>query len=344
MTLTLDIPYRKMNADDLNARCEVMRKGNTLLRKCAEMCGMEYRKFRIRLFKSNFDLKSFCEAHRNEGCKPDLKQEQIVEIVKALPHIQAVRNIEWDMVCGFSRLVKQQASKWAKGTTGIISYEDFEQEGFMALIDSIYNYAQTDAEFITFAQWSIARRMTTTSNRNNPLCPWSNQAIKLMGRYNKACKVQAVIGPINQESIISALGVDDEEAQIIRDCLIRVALPSQEPPLGGGRAERDGDYSAKSRSNRDRTEPIPGEYHFRNYDGSIPLQHELRDAIKRAGLSDLELKVLETFISPHYGWQEELASQSINPKTGKRYTRQAISLFLQSAVKKVKSVYLSKVA
>jgi hypothetical protein len=53
----------------------------------------------------------------------------------------------------------------------------------------------------------------------------------------------------------------------------------------------------------------------------------------------MEEKAIRSHSCPHWGWQVELAAQYTNPKTGKQYTKQAIGVILEAALKKIRKAY-----
>jgi hypothetical protein len=55
-----------------------------------------------------------------------------------------------------------------------------------------------------------------------------------------------------------------------------------------------------------------------------------------ADLTDFERKVLETSLNPYYGWQADVARNTLNPNTGEPYTRMWTAIALKNAHEKVR--------
>ena len=311
----------KMNEQELDNCFKIMRKGNTHLKTLADMTGMEQRKFRARLFKGSFNPTEW----------PELTTEQATQFALLMPEIEAVRNIEWKMMRQFSRLARKHANSWAKKMGGtIVDAEDYLQEALMALLDAIYGYTEDHTLFNTFAWWSIQNRLTTAANKNNPFSPLTNEAMGLLKRFEEA--KQKLNRYATDQEVYEACDFTEEECQLIREAQVKVynaCAVKEHHDEQNSVMETACDYTA-SRSGID------------NEKDTVPCHYEIREAIKRANLTEVERKVIETSLYPHYGWQSELAESTICTTTGKPYTRQRIGQVLQNALVKVKAAYLKR--
>lgn len=305
----------KLSEKELTSNYEVMRKGNRQLKYLADTTGMEHRKFRARLFKKVFDPADW----------PELNEVQLGEFEPALADIQAVRNIEVQMMRQFSRLARKHANSWAKKMGGtVVDAEDYLQEALMALLDAIYGYTEEDTQFNTFAWWSIQNRLTTAANKNSPFSPLTNEAIGLLKRFDEA-KMKMNRRATDQE-IYEACDFTEDECYVIREAQVKVYNACQVNEHHEEQCsvivEAASDYTAQRRG-------IDGER------DTVPCHYEVRDAMLRANLTARERRVVDTSICPHYGWQTELGKEFGVSKT-------TIGHILQRALLKIKSAYLRR--
>jgi DNA-directed RNA polymerase specialized sigma subunit len=317
----LDIPSLDLGAKVLEAHCKTMRKGNTLLKQCAEMTGMEHRVFRSKIFRG------FNPAECGKDGKPvwpNLDHQTIAFIQQARPFIMAVKSIEWSMLRAFSPLVRRHARSWGTSGGAIYGMDDFLQEGYMALTDAIYAYTCEETKFITFAWWCIYRRMATAANQTNPFGPLTNAAIELLKRFDAAAA--SINGPVKDEDIYKVAKFTPDEIETLKDVKVRVCNETEVVAYTYNDGESVNDYTAARRG-------------INTEEDTIPL-YEMREALASADLTPFERKVVETSLSPHYGWQSELAASEINPKTKQPYTRAAIGVILERALKKIKDAYM----
>ncbi len=313
----LEIPNVRLSKDELAENCQIMVRGNKLLHDLAQTAGLAHKQFRSKLFKKDFDSKDW----------PQFNEEQIKSFQDALPAIKAVRDIEWRMLCGFARLVRKHANGWARRVpNGPLVYQDYVQEAFMALLDAIYTYTDADIRFITYSWWVIRNRLSTACNKGQPLTPLTNQAIRLLQKFEET-KLAFNRYSTNDE-IYEKMKLNPEEIELIQDAQVRVLGPDDGIAANRWYFER---YNGSDYTEARRDIASPQEFNGGNF--------EIRDAFNKADLSDFERKVVETSLYPHTGWREDLAKHEINPRTGKRYTRAGINIILDGALKKIKNAY-----
>jgi DNA-directed RNA polymerase specialized sigma subunit len=312
------IPSIKLSPAEEQEYSETMRKGGLALQECASIMKMDHREFRSKLFKNTLDFTS-------------ISPEEKEKIQKAIPVILEIRKIEDKILKAFVRLCNKHARIWAGRVCGaIVSREDYFQEALAAVVDAMYSFTRENVRFITYLWYVIHNRLATAANKNNPFGPLTNQALKLLQRFENA-KLKMNRSHSNVE-IYEQLNLTEEEIGILEHALVKVHPYSNIGETTDYLDEAmDWDYTSQRRG-------IDLEK------DTVSCDFEINEAKDRADLSDLERKVLDTFLMPHYGWQEEIASETISPKTNMRYTRQAISCILKSALKKVKAAYLRKTA
>ncbi len=325
----VSFPSVSLSSEEIDRHFRTMRKGNTALKRCAELTGLENKTFRSKLFHSKFNPDE--TDVKGERIWPAMADTTIAEIIKSIPLIEAVRSIEWTMLCAYSRLAKRHAKAWTKLRSGVIVSEaDYFQEAIVALLDAIYSYTQDNVKFITFAWRVIYNRLAAASNKNNPFGPMTNEALKLLKRFEEA--KFTFNGPVTDDEVMDSLNLTEEETALLKDVQVRVygapEVCSKMFPCDG---ERTDDYTATR-------------YGIDNEKDTVPCNFEIREAMQHANLTDFERQIVSTSLYPHYGWQTELAAAHVNPNTNKPYSRAAIAVMLERALRKIKAVYLDKVA
>ncbi len=317
----VSISALNLSSQQMAEYSQIMVKGNIPLKNAAEMIGMQNRKFRSKLFRGKFDPKA---VDNGERVWPDMTVEAVNYINEHYQSIMAVREIEWPMVRAFSRLAKKQAAGWAKmASNGLLTIDDYYQEALLAVVDAVYGYSKPEWKFITFVFWSIKRRLITAINASNPF-PLPNEAISLRKRYAEA--EEKINGPASIDEICDVAGFTDRERNLVATTFVSVARQS------------DMLLSNKDESNQEEAD-YTGMRRGLDNEETIRCNYEIKEAFSQADLTSFERKVVETYLDPFHGWQTKLASEEINPRTGQFYTRAAIAVILEKALKKIKAAY-----
>lgn len=309
----INVEPTRIPKEDLENHCNVLVVGNVKLKHCAELAGMNQRKFRGRLFKADM---------RPE--KLNLSNKVVMVVNQSLPSIRAVQALEWTMFTGFIRVAWNIASRISRW--GVLEYEDAEQEAYAALVDSIYGYSKPGVKFKTFVWKAIQNRLLRLHNRTNPLSPLSNNALAVMALFEAERSKMNCNGPVRPEEVMDRLNLSEKDRTLVTACLgIRV--------VGGydlGRPDDDEglfDYSTL-RVGAETDERFNVKCHF-----------EIREAMHRASLTEVERQVLEASLEPYYGWLTDMAEKTINPDTSKPYTKRGIGVILTRALAKVRQSY-----
>lgn len=306
-----------LSESELEVCLAIMRKGNKNIKMLAEDLGMEQREFRKKLFKQSFKASDW----------PGITDSQAAAIVAAMPSIQAVRNIEYKMLCAHAAMARKHALSFGKRNYGgVCEIEDFYQEALMAVLDAIYSYTEESA-FTTFAWHAITRRLTTAENKANPFTPLTNEAMKLVRLFDKTAN--SFNGKVSDDEVYAKMNITDEELAVLKDARRKV--------VSGSQIVQDGEESSVVDYTEGRS-GIDGER------DTVPCNYELYEAIDRAGLTEMEREVILCTMYPYYGWQADLAKNTHNPKTGRPYSRMTVNNVLKSALEKVKKAYSRKVA
>lgn len=307
------IRHVNLKSSEMQELQTIMSKGNTLLKECAAMMNMTGGEFRGQLFNKILDISK-------------LSPEQIQKIEAAKPFIMAVREkCEYRLINGFAKMVYKQAKAAASNVSDAKNaFYEFEQVGTLALLDCIYGYTDINIKFITYVWNSVRRRINNTINRLNPFCPLTNEAMNLIQNFNET-KLK-LNRPVNAEEVIEIMGLTPDKRAIFFAATTKVINQKCEKKNSSD-YEENSDYTALRRGIDKDLQVNIG-------------RQEVRQAIKNAELSNIELHLLLGEMFPYTGWREDIASRFINPKTGKRYTREVTGI-LERAKKKVKDVYLS---
>lgn len=308
------VPYRKLSKVELDSCLVVMREGNTLLKMAAEMLNAKRRKLRKEILNSQFN-----------PCQPQFAEEQVEFLQSVVEAVQAIRKIEWKMICGFSGLVRKvvyQMSGWNQH----LSFEDYEQEGLAALIHAIYGYTREDIAFITYARWAIRNRIIQVIEREHPL-HLCYKAVALLKKFNMTRLT--IHDWVTDIEVYERMNLSREEIAILEKARVGVNDQGRVECETRGKGNISGryDYTAFRRN-------------IQNEKNEPDCNFEIREAYEKANLSPMEREIVDASLLPYHGWREDIASRYINPKTDCRYTRAAINGILEKAQKKIRNVYL----
>lgn len=290
------IRHINLKPEEMQEMQEIMSKGNIPLKECAAMFGMTGGEFRGKLFNKRLDTST-------------LSPEQVQKLEDSKPLIMAVRDkCEHKILSGFARMVYKQAKAAAANSSDAKNtFLEYEQVGTLAVLDCIYGYTDTKIKFITYVWRSVRRRINVTINRLNPFCPLTNEAMDLVQSFDET-KLK-LNRPANAEEVIEAMEITPHQRTVLFAAGTRMVNQQQRE-----REDESGDYTALRRG-------IDGDFH----EVSV-IRNDARQAIKNAALSDIELHLLLGEMFPYTGWREDISSKFINPKTGKRYTREVAGI------------------
>jgi len=302
------ITLKKSEMQELQA---IMAKGNTLLKECAAMMDMTSGEFRGKLFNKRLDTSK-------------LSAEQLQKLNDAIPFIMEVRNkCETKILNGFARAVYKQARAAASNSSDPKnSLLEFEQEATLGVLECIYGYTDTSFQFTTYVWRAMRRNINKNINRLNPFCPLTNEALGLSQDFDKA-KTELSLKMnrfVNTEEVITVMGLTEEQKEILLAANNKVINEVKAAPG----AEVDcNDYTSQRRGIDSDLEEVN------------VIRKDVRQSLKDAELSDIELHLLLGEMFPYTGWKEDIASKFINPRTGKRYTREVTGI-IERAKDKVK--------
>ena len=318
----------------------VMRTGNPLRDEWSAYLGPKHRrKFRDELF-NYFNPKKVRENPGTYQLKPGqlpnpfgcIPAFQMKEWGRDLPLILAVREVEWDMTCSYIDLARRLAITWTNLArhNAMLSDDVFGQEAWMALRNAIYGYDREGIKFSTYAHPVISNHLLTVMVNGSPARYFSRQERRLLKAFN--LRRHEMGDSVPMEEIAREMGLSDEQIANISRMLVTTTNYSQLPRNGhdkhGDKYEQD--YTALRQNACSDVRDTP-EY--------CAIQPML-DKIKEAHLTAFEEDMLLTSLPgcQYYGWQTDVASRHINPRTTKPYTRAGAAIALESAYRKLRRV------
>jgi DNA-directed RNA polymerase specialized sigma subunit len=303
----------------------LLRDANKLLKKWAKFYGFRKgREFRNKVFGGDLNPGNVIPKGKLKQFHADL--EIIMSVRNDAVASLGGRTVEMAMLQGYISLSNKHARRWFHAGGGA-DLEDFEQEAALALLDAIYGFIREDITFSTYAWAVVKNRMIYSSNKLSKLSPFTNDDRELLIRFEDA--KMDFDGPVSFDMVVTSLGLEESEITLLNQMLTRVVNESQ---ISEG-SERDSSNAMSPRSGNDYT-ALRRDVRASDGDQSVVLS--VRSAIERAALTEFEAAVLETSLTPYYGWQTDIAKKYINPVTGKVYTRAGTGVALKNAKAKVK--------
>lgn len=325
------VPYVKLSKKAEEKCLDMLVTANVMLKKWAEFYGArKAREFRAKLFKGHRDKAVMAQLEEKipANLHPCFRSERqfIIAIHVAEQPDLGNRTVEFAMLCGFAGLARKHAKRWfaQNGEGGGMSMSDYLSEAYIAVLDSIYGYTDRSITFGSFAWASLKNRMQTATNKCNLLCPLTNVDLELLARFESAKKT--FNEHVTFDQVTEAMGLDAEQTKTLGSIMAKVLAASQIAPTDtdGSNDDRSGDYTSLRLGLDNESE-----------DDRL-LKMNVWTAISKAGLTEFERQVLETSMEPYYGWQSDIAKNSINPNTNQPYTRAWVGLVLTAAQEKVR--------
>jgi len=328
-----ELPHVRLTADQKELVKNSLLRGNKLLKKWASF----YPPKKLRQFRN-----AILKGDRN----PDslIPQDKLAEFHVDLPLILTIhkdqipdlgyRTVEEAAMQNFSYLVKKFVRKWAiNGSATGITRQDYFQEAYMQLIETIWQYNRDDIALSTFVWATLRNRMINVTNQQgHMLCPLTNTDLNLVTRYEQAKKVMN--GPSTFDGICQE-GLTDEDSRHLSTLLLRVLAENQfggTVTTGGlGALEEDdqsGDDYTGHRVGIDRECEI---------DLVFQTDH-VKEVFRKANLTKLEVELIEASMEGQHGWQNEFAKRYVSKQTKKPVSRMRITQLLDRAKEKVAKV------
>lgn len=224
--------------------------------------------------------------------------------------ILRTKELEWDMLCAYSRLIEKLTFRWVENLSdGSLSREDLESEAVGAAINALAHYTKEE-RFSTYLHHCVNRHLSKVFNKTNGMSDLPNRAIKLRREYKKLiCKEGATF-----DSVVEEMGISMKEVGVLRASL---CIARNVTSLGDSGLDNDGQDLCPTVS----PETV-------NLDPSILAMVEL---------SSFERAVLDGFLVS--GGKTSASKSLINPETQKPYSRMACSYAWKRVREKIEKVY-----
>jgi DNA-directed RNA polymerase specialized sigma subunit len=240
-----------------------------------------------------------------------------------LRKIQAVRDIQFRMLCGYSNAISNRANQWIH-KVNLGEFDDLYNEAIQSAINAIYNYSNRKVKFITYLYQALKRHLVRVSTRQKPLSHWVSDDRDLYVAFTKLQRQMVADNkgnPVDFDTVADIMKLDKGQRDLIRSMTVKVKRQADVSTTG-----LDGEPEDLLES-----EETPVE---------VKADTDLWDAVRHADLNEFERAVLHAYLHDDGpGWRTVVAAQHINPRTNKPFTRAAPAIALRSAIEKVKAAY-----
>lgn len=305
--------YKKISPERKEELERIMRKGGEVLKK------MHLKIRQVKRLRANNPKLSYCrrqfrtELFKEVGATPRPVAICGVLITKEeVQRIYAIRACETEILEGYSNLIRRIIFSKANTSGSYVSVDDCCEEGAMAIIDSAYHYLKEDSRFSTFVFWSIFRRVHRAINKAKRNFPWSAKMRELFQRYQNAQR--DINRAANFEDIVTFMGLEDEEREILRAALVQMISEGDETDNGDSYGH-EGLLS-----------------NCAAVEETISLDADELAALSAADLTDWEQAVLKAYLNGHHGWRTEVATEW-------GYSKPAVPIALARSFDKIKMAY-----
>lgn len=306
------VPYHPISENRKIQIEDILRKGNVVL-------ALYHDKMKKRNNIARHDRTKFLNAIVDQAKNStevvvhgiEISQEDVRKIIE-------IKNLEWEILCGFSRLIAKIALKKSKQEFDLsLSLDDLIGEAYHATLHAISHYTKADTRFITFLHHCVRRHLNRICNKTNGLSDLSAGAVKLKSEFTKlSCEEGSTF-----DSVVSKMNLSEKEISLLPSLLCKVQnMTSLE----------------KNESEVVVVDKITAE--FAQKDESPQNVMRIVDDLE---LTELERAVLEGFVkSSSSKLGLNLVSKTlINPKTNKPYSRMAFTFAWRRIKEKIAKVY-----
>lgn len=312
MKVKFMIPYEKISEDRKKVLDDLMRNGNIVLKKYHNI-------LKNNLSIPKYNRIKFLNLILNECQRSEPKDLCISGVFipkEDVAKILSVKEIEWEVLCGYSRAIWKISSRH-KPIDSSISQEDLLSEATHSAMVSIYHFTKENIKFITFLQHCVNRHLTYRVGSFSKL---SKRAFDLVTKYKRF--KNKTNGPCNFQNVVEQMDLSDKEIKILKNALSKTNNYSD-------LNIEDLNFVVDVREN--------------NQDGSED-KNRINDIIAKLDLSVLEKSVLDGFLYSNKNSKTSMglgtfAKNIINPSTGKPYSRQSLSLAWNRVKDKISNLY-----
>lgn len=235
--------------------------------------------------------------------------------VEDVAKISEIKDIEWRLICGFSKLITKIAHRWqGAAEDASIGLEDLEGEALQAAVYSAIHFTKEE-RYSTFLYHCVNRHMAKLCCRTGSLSGVSRGCAKTKRKYQRLLLEEGA----TFDSVVVKMGLSEQQIRRLQFSLTKVRAAS------------------------DVTE---GEKELTVVDNQVTPCEKLETSVLESlipslDLSELERAVLEGFMKSPTGRLGigSVSKNLVNPKTNKPYTRMAFTLAWQRVKKKIADAY-----
>lgn len=276
------------------------------------------------------------ETHSGDNINRPKFYKQILELSKnnpscdltihgvSIPYVEVekitnLENIKWEIVTSISNMIYSIVNKKInKIKDRSLSFEDLESEGFKSILSSIHSYSDDQICFSTYFYTCVNREINNLCNRSNPMSKLSKKSISLKKKFAEAKKLLDHYASFDE--IVSSINMNQNDIDLLRKAMNTQTLSEDSMVFSKHYCGVDGGKqyfaSGSSRGN------LILSCSNNNFDDSLSTEDRMGDL----DLTPLEKAVLDGVMqSTSKLGINSVAKNLINPKTGKPFSRMAIT-------------------
>lgn len=317
MDVVFPIPHVELTKDEKAKNVLVMAAGNVILKDwhlkiqeaAQKATGTRYSraKFRGELFRQ---------------AKPSRPLDMYGKTIPAddINTILTVRKIEMPMLMAHAKLMDTLSRKALHMNRNCgLDLEDFFNESLVAAMNAFYCYTKTDIIFSTYLVHAVKRRLF------NYALEQKGQSFEVHSLLKKLeLERRNHNGPITSDELFKKLKLKPNQIAQISAFLNPIIHESEIP------ANHDDDF--------DFTTLARGAAKVAEVGLEFDEKAVIQEAISDSQLTEWESAVLDAFLaaSDTHGWKTEVAENTINPDTGKTYSRAAPAVAMERITDKIR--------
>lgn len=275
------------------------------------------------LRKSNRILKRHHEAAKSNGFAGS-RRAFFAEVLRSggvlakivipesdMREIRRVKEVELEVLHTYSRLMNKTSRAWKRGGfDNSISAEDVDSMAFEAFLKAICCFTQEKTRFSTYLFRCVSRSISEEKTEATNHMSIPRRIIKLKRKLGRS---MAETAESSLDSAISEMNLTEKTSRMLFASMFEVRSSSSVGLKDSELVLVEDDYK----------EPPP----------KIPSPETL-------GLSGLETTVFEEFMKKGENMNlSEISRSTMNPKTGKPYSKMALSLAWKRTKDKISSLY-----
>ncbi|MHA1948219.1 MAG: hypothetical protein ACW987_00005, partial [Candidatus Thorarchaeota archaeon] len=200
-----NIPEVDLTDEQKSIHFDILVAGNTVLKEVHE----EALEKKLPHTKNRFEFRNHL-LDLSGGEKQDMRLKSMTVSKSALDKIQAVKDLDCEIVSGYSKMIKQISNRWNKKKNSVLDFDDLMQEGMFSLLKaSVYFLGHTEKGkvcFTTYLWRSVNHRMMTVCLHDRSI-KTSKPSFDLSREFEKTKKEHN--GPCNFDEIIEKMDLTE---------------------------------------------------------------------------------------------------------------------------------------